>query len=103
MSTKRGQLHLRDLVKAGSEVVDRIESDLAEMAGDLSGPSPVRPQIRYASNTLSLALDGSLRRLMPEAAKMLAERKRTGAISAAEADIKSHRSDLLEMLHEHAG
>jgi hypothetical protein len=95
-------LYLRDLMKAGSEVVNRIDSDLAEMAGALSSHSPVRLQIRYASNSLSLALDGSLRKLLPEAAKMLAERERALTIEAAEADIEGHLSDLLQLLDEHA-
>jgi hypothetical protein len=95
-------LYLRDLMKAGSEVVDRIDSDLAEMARDLSGHSPVRLQIRYAWNTLSLALDGSLRKLLPEVAKMLAEREPALTMAAAEADISGHLSDLVQLLEERA-
>lgn len=49
-------LYLRDLMKAGPEVVARIDSDLGEMGGDLFSGSPARPQIRDARNTLSLAL-----------------------------------------------
>ncbi|MEX2528531.1 MAG: hypothetical protein WEA09_12915 [Gemmatimonadota bacterium] len=90
-------------MRSGSEVVDRIDSDLAEMARDLSDHSPVGFQIRDARNTLSLALTGSLRKLLPEAAGMLSEREPGLTPAAAEADIAGHLSDLLQLLDEYAG
>jgi hypothetical protein len=91
-------LYLHDLMEAGAEVVNRIESDLAEMARDLSVP----PHIRYATDALSLALDGALRRLLPQAAEMLAEREPGLTMHRAEADVEGHLSDLLQLLQEHA-
>jgi len=90
-------------MKAGSEVLGRIEMDFAEMKRDLTGHPPARHQIRYASNTRPLALDRSLRKLLPEAAAMLAEREPGLTIEAAEADIEGHVSDLVHLLDEHAG
>jgi hypothetical protein len=60
---------------AGPEVVSRIESDLAEMVRNRDTRRPAQDKIRYARNTLDLALTGALRQILPEVATMLAERE----------------------------
>jgi hypothetical protein len=95
-------LYLRDLMAAGLEVVDRIESDLAAMARDRGTPS-AGERIRYARNTLDLALTGALARVLPEVARMLVEREPTFTPAAAGADVTGHLTDLVDVLGDHAG
>jgi hypothetical protein len=95
-------LYLRDLMAAGSEVVSRIESDLVEMTRDRDTRESAQDKIRYARNTLDLALTGALQRILPEVATMLAEREPAFTAESALADIRGHLADLVEVLSDHA-
>jgi hypothetical protein len=93
-------LYLRDLMAAGPEIVDRIESDLAEMIRRRDTRRRAQERIRYARNTLELALTGALRRILPEVASMLVEREPAFAHETALADIQGHLADLVDVLDE---
>lgn len=88
-------LYLRDLMAAGAEVVDRIESDLAAIVRDQG-----KQQVRDARNTLYLAIGGAHERLLPEVARMLVEREPGFPVDAALADIRGRLTDLVEILKE---
>lgn len=96
-------LYLRDLMAAGSEVVDRIESDLAQMRQYRGGRRMTQEKIRNARNMLGLALGGALQRVLPEVARMLAEREPAFTEEAALADIGGHLADLADVLDGDAG
>jgi hypothetical protein len=95
-------LYLRDVLAAGSEVVERIQSDLSAIRQSAGRRGSAGEQIRYAANTLRLAVEGNLQRELPEAARMLRERERGTSEEAAIADIRGHLTDLLEILEEQA-
>ena len=95
-------LYLRDLMAAGPEVVDRIESDLTEMTRDRDTRPLPQTKIRHAKNTLDLALTGALRRILPETAMMLVEREPSFTQKAAQADIQGHLADLVDVLDGYA-
>ncbi len=88
---------------AGAEAVGRIESDLAEMIQARDTQRPAQDKIRYARNTLDLALTGALQRILPEVATMLAEREPAFTEEAALADIRGHLADLVDVLDGYAG
>lgn len=94
-------LYLRDLMAAGPEVVERIESDLDEMTRDRDTP-PAQERIRYARNTLDLALRGALSRILPEVARILVEREPAFTEETALAEMKGHLEDLVEILNDRA-
>lgn len=95
-------LYLRDLMAAGPEVVARIGADLAAMTRDSATRRPAMERIRYARNTLDLALTGALKRILPEVATMLVEREAVLKQETALADIQGHLADLVDVLDEHA-
>ncbi len=96
-------LYHRDLMAAGPEVVSRIESDLAEMIRARDTQRSAHEKIRYARNTLDLALTGALQRILPDVATMLVERELAFTADSALADIRGHLTDLVEVLDDLAG
>lgn len=95
-------LYLRDLMAAGLEVVNRIESDLTEMIQSGDTRRSPREKMRQARNTLDLALTGALRRILPEAAMMLVEREPAFTREAALVDIQGYLADLVDILDGYA-
>ncbi len=96
-------LYLRDLMAAGAEIVGQIEADLKEIVRDKRRRKTAEAQIRYARNTLRLALAGELQRELPDVAQMLREREPSFADAAALADIRGYLTDLIEILDDYAG
>jgi hypothetical protein len=89
-------LYLRDLMAAGNEVVERIETSLRDMARAGSASD-----VEHARSNVYLVLNGGMRRYLSEAAGMLAERDRLSS-AAAEAEMEGHLRDLYEVLGEAA-
>lgn len=86
-------LYVRDLMAAGTEVVRRVESDLAEIA------ARDREAVRRAATLLSLATGGAQAELR-SAARMLAEREPGFSREAAVADMRGHLADARELLDD---
>jgi hypothetical protein len=89
-------LYLRDIAAAGGEVLERVSSDLREMARDRSAAG----EIRTAANHLRLAVNGSYKAEMYEAVAALRERDGGPSDAAALADFRGHLADLLDVLSE---
>lgn len=94
-------LYLRDVMAAGPEVVDRIQTDLPAIRRGAGGRGSGGEQIRDAANMLRLVVEGDLQRELPEVARMLREREPGFSEDAALADIRGYLTDLLELLEEH--
>lgn len=87
-------LYLRDLMAAGDEVAERIETDIREIA-----KARYAGDVERARSNVYLLLNGGMRRYLSEAAGMLAERDRLPPVTA-EADMEGHLSDLHEVLED---
>lgn len=90
-------LYLRDLMAAGAEVVAKIEEDLCEIVDE---DHRFRQRVCHARNTLYLSIGGAYQSLLPEVARMLVEREPSLDSEAAEADVRGHLTDLVEILEE---
>jgi hypothetical protein len=89
-------LYLRDIAAAGGEVLDRVASDLREMARDPGAAG----EIRTSANHLRLAVNGSYPAEVIEAVAALRERDGGGSDAAAVADFRGYLADLLDVLDE---
>lgn len=88
-------LYLRDLMAAGSEVVDAIERDI-------TGILALDPSMQHLVDTAANNLDGTVRpgsRIrLDEVGAMLAERERGMSQDAASASVTGHLTDLAGLL-----
>lgn len=86
-------LYIRDLMAAGSEVVNRITHDLEEIRQSSVG----RRQVDYAANHVRLLLGSSDQVVLEEAAAMLAERDGLD-IEETTADMRGFLADAQALL-----
>jgi hypothetical protein len=91
-------LYLRDLMAAGTDVVSRIEDDIADMLMKEKLTEGHRDQ--FALDSAANALTTLPQIAVLEAAAMLAERD-GGSMVAGEADVRGYLTDLGELLGRH--